>query len=180
VSRWLFCLALLATLCAPAFARGRRDPLTEKEADEMREVAQLGDKRLHLMLTYAQARMLAIYQLRGDPKLAEGRGARVHDLLEDFANILIELDRNIDQYADQKQDIRKVLKEIIEANADFQIKLRTLKEAAAQPANAAEAKEWSYVIDDAVDAVNGNADNARHTLDEQNELAKDKKLHKPQ
>lgn len=180
MKRWLLCLPLLATLCAPAFAAGRRDPLTEKEVDEMREVAQFGDKRLRLMLTYAQTRMLAIYQLRGDSKLADGRGARVHDLLEDFADIVTELDRNIDQYADQKQDIRKALKEIIEANADFQVKLRTLKESATQPANIAEAKEWRYVLDDAVDAVNGNGGNARHTLDEQNELAKDKKLHKPQ
>ena len=178
--RWLLCLPLLVTLCLPVCATGRRDPLTDKEVDQMREVAQLGDKRLRLLLTFAQSRMLAIYQMRGDPKLAEGRGERVHDLLEDFANIVTELDRNIDQYADQKQDIRKPLKEIIEANADFQQKLRGLKEAAALPENADEVKEWKYVLEDATDAVNANGDNARHTLDEQNELAKDKKLHKPQ
>ena len=180
MKRWLLCLPLLATLAVPALAGSRRDPLSDKEADQMREVAQLGDKRLRLLLTFAQSRMLAIYQMRGDPKLAEGRGARVHDLLEDFANLIIELDRNIDQYADQKQDVRKPLKEIIEANADFQLKLRGLKEAAAQPENADEVKEWKFVLDDAEDAVNANGDNARHTLDEQNELAKDKKLHKPQ
>ena len=178
--RWLLCLPLLATLCVPVHATGRRDPLSDKEVDQMREVAQLGDKRLRLLLTFAQSRMLAIYQMRGDPKLAEGRGQRVHDLLEDFANIVTELDRNIDQYADQKQDVRKPLKEIIEANADFQQKLRGMKEAESLPENAAEVKEWKYVLEDAIDAVNANGDNARHTLDEQNELAKDKKLHKPQ
>jgi hypothetical protein len=173
-------LPLLAALCVPVYATGRRDPLTDKEVDQMREVAQLGDKRLRLLLTFAQSRMLAIYQMRGDPKLAEGRGARVHDLLEDFANIVTEMDRNIDQYADQKQDIRKPLKEIIEANADFQQKLRGLKEAAALPENAGEVKEWNYVLEDAIDAVNADGENARRTLDEQNELAKDKKLRKPQ
>lgn len=180
MKRWLLCLPLLATLCAPVLATGRRDPLTDKEVDQMREIAQLGDKRLRLMLTFAQSRMLAIYQMRGDPKLAEGRGARVHDLLEDFANIVTELDRNIDQYAEQKQDIRKPLKEIIEANAEFQLKLRGLKEATALPENADEVKEWKYVLEDAEDAVNANGDNARRTLDEQNDLAKEKKLRKPQ
>jgi regulator of replication initiation timing len=170
---------LLGTMCAPAFA-GRRDPLNETEVDQMREVAQQGDKRLHLMLTFAKSRMLAIYQMRGDPKFAEGRGARVHDLLEDFAEILTEIDRNIDQYANQKQDIRKSLKELVEANADFQLKIRGLREAAALPENAEEAKEWKFVLDDAADAVNANGENARETLEEQNTLAKDKKLHKPE
>ncbi len=180
MTRWLVFLPLLAALCAPVSATGRRDPLTDKEVDQMREVAQIGDKRLRLLLAFAQSRMLAIYQMRGDPKLAEGRGTRVHDLLEDFAGIVTELDRNIDQYADQKQDIRKSLKEIIEANADFQLKLRGLKEAAVLPENTDEVKEWKYVLEEAGDAVNANGENARQTLDEQNQLAKDKKLHKPE
>lgn len=175
--RWLpFLLAPL--LCLPAFA-GRRDPLTVKEADDMREVAQRGDKRLRLLLTFAKARMLAISEIRSDPKFAEGRGQHVHDLLEDFAAIVNELDRNIDQYASLRQDIRKPLKEIIEGNAEFQLFLRGLREAATSPENAEEAKEWKFVLEDAEDAVNANGDNARGTLDEQNELARDKKLVKP-
>ena len=180
MKRWALLLPLLIILCLPAFARGRRDPLSEKEVDQMREVAQNGEKRLRLLLTFAQTRMLAIYQMRGDSKVAEGRGARVHDLIEDFANLITELDRNIDQYANQKQDVRKPLKEIIEANADFQLKLRGLKEAAALAENANEVKEWKYVLEDAIDAVNSNGDNARETLEEQNGLAKDKKLRKPE
>lgn len=175
--RWLVVL-LLALLCLPALA-GRQDPLTSDEVDQMREVSQDGPKRLKLLLTFAKARMMAIQEIRSDPKFAEGRGARIHDLIEDFAAIVVELDRNIDQYAGMRQDIRKPLKEVIEANADFQLKLRGLKEAAAQPENAAEAKEWRYVLEDAFDAVGSNGDNARATLDEQNQLAKDKKLVKP-
>ena len=176
--RWLMAVAVLSALCVPA-AAGRRDPLNDSEIDQMREVAQEGDKRLHLLVTFAKSRLLAIDQMRGDPKFAEGRGGRVHDLLEDFTSIVNELDRNIDQYAGQKQDIRKPLKEVIEANADFQLKLRGLKEAATVPANADEAKEWKYILEDATDAVNANGDNARQTLEEQNQLAKEKKLVKP-
>jgi len=172
-------LPLLLLLCLPAFA-GRRDPLTADEVDQMREIAQDGPKRLKLLLTFAKARMLAIQELRTDPKFAEGRGQRVHDLLEDFAAIVVELDRNIDQYAGQHQDIRKPLKEIIEANAEFDLKLRALKDSAAQPENANEAKDWRYILEDAFDAVGANGDNARATLEEQNQLAKDKRLVKPQ
>src|SRR5438270_3283945 len=171
MKRWLLVVPMLAVLCLPA-AAGRRDPLSDAEVDQMREVATQGDKRLHLLLTFAKSRMLAIYQMRGDTKFAEGRGVRVHDLLEDFTNIVNELDRNIDEYAGQKQDVRKPLKEIIEASADFQLKLRGLKEAAGQPENADEAKEWKYVLEDATDAVNADSDNARQTLEEQEQLAK--------
>jgi len=177
--RWLL-LSLLCLLCASALAgRGRRDPLTETEVDEMREAAQRGDKRLNLLLTFAKSRILAIEQMRGDPKMAEGRGRRVHDLLEDFAAIVAELDRNIDQYASKNQDIRKQLKEVIEANAQFQLQLRALKEAAGQPGTTEEARDWRFILEDAIDAVNANGANARDTLEEQNQLAKDKKLVKP-
>ena len=176
IRRLLLLLPLVAWLCAPALA-GKRDPLTDAEVDQMREIAQEGDKRLRLLLTFAKSRMLAIDQLRSDPKFAEGRGARIHDLLEDFTSIVDEMDKNIDQYATQKQDIRKPLKEIIEADADFQLRLRALKDTAGAPTS--EAKEWQFVLEDALDTVNGDADNARQTLEEQNALAKDKKLHKP-
>ena len=176
--RRLLLLTLLPALCLPAVA-GRRDPLTDKEVDEMREIAQLGDKRLHLLLSFVRRRMFDIEQLQRAPKDFEGRGQRLHDQLEDFTTLVDELGRNIDQYAGQKQDIRKPLQEIIDADAEFQVKLQALKQAAAAPANAADAREWHYVLEDAIDAVADNLKNARDTLDEQNQLAKAKQLHKP-
>jgi uncharacterized protein YukE len=175
---WML-LPLLVALVLPAFA-GRRDPLTDKEVDEMREVAQLGDKRLQLLVTFARSRLAAVYQIHGDPKMVEGRGQRTHDMLEDFAAIIEELDRNIDQYANQKQDIRKQLRDVIEADAQFQMQLRALKEEETQPQWAKEAEEYKFVLEDALDSLQENADNARETLEEQNQLAKDKKLHKPE
>ncbi len=179
IRRALLLLPLLATLCLPASA-GRRDPLTDAEVDQMREIAQQGDKRLLLLLTFAKSRLLAIEQMRGDAKFAEGRGQRIHDLLEDFTSIVDELDKNIDQYANQKQDIRKQLRDVIEADAQFQMQLRALKEEETKPEWQKEAEEYKFVLDDALDALQDNATNARETLDEQNQLAKDKKLHKPE
>lgn len=176
--RWLLLLPLLPALCLPSGA-GRRDPLNDKEVDQLREIAQEGDKRLHLLLSFVRRRMFDIEQLQRTPKDFEGRGQRLHDQLEDFTTLVDELGSNIDQYAGQKQDIRKPLQEIIDADAEFQVKLQALKAAAAAPGNTTDAREWHYVLEDAIDAVADNLDDARHTLEEQNQLAKAKQLHKP-
>src|SRR5260370_11945934 len=110
---------------------GRRDPLTDAETEQLREVAMEAEPRLKLYIKFARARMVAIEQIRSDPKFAEERGKRIHDLLEDLGNIVDEMDNNVATYDRQKADLRKPLKEIIEADSEFQGKLRALKEAPA-------------------------------------------------
>ena len=76
-------LGLAVLLCCyvrPGVAQ-RRDPLNDKEVDEMREAADFPDKRLELMVKFARARMSAIQQLQGDAKKAKDRPMQVHDLL---------------------------------------------------------------------------------------------------
>src|SRR4051794_23942108 len=97
--------ALTCLLVSSVSARGpkaTRDPLNPKEVDELRETTQDPPKRLKLLVSYASARMLAIHQLRTDPKLAEDRGQQIHDLLEDFNAIAEELDDNLDMYTRQR------------------------------------------------------------------------------
>ena len=103
-------VCLFALFASFARAQHKRDPLTEPEVDQLRETAQEPDKRLKLMVKFARARMLAIDQLRSDPKVAD------------------------------------------------------------------EAKDYEFVLDNTLEAVNQSVDNARKTLDEQNEeFAKKKK-----
>ena len=84
----VFILVAAACLAATSFAgKLRRDPLTPDETDQLREQAQEPVKRLRLYIKFAGARIMAIEQLRSDPKLAAGRGQKIHDLLEDFGNI---------------------------------------------------------------------------------------------
>ena len=84
----ILALALALLAATPLLAQlGGREPLNEKEIDELREVAQEPDKRLKLMVEFARARLATIEQLRGEEHLAAGRGARVHDLLEDFTRL---------------------------------------------------------------------------------------------
>jgi len=86
-----------------------------------------------------------------------------------------EMDRNVDSFADQKLDFRKALKEIIQTDSEFQLKLRMLKEAAKDPVAAAEAREYEFALLDATDAVDGDLDNARELLAQQEKAAAEAK-----
>ncbi|MCI0352544.1 MAG: hypothetical protein L0Z53_24255 [Acidobacteriales bacterium] len=175
--RALTTIAVLVALLATSYAgKTRRDPLNDLETDELREVAQEPVKRLKLYIKYAHARMTAIEQLRSDPKLAEDRGRQIHDLLEDFTNIVDELDANVDMYHERGSDLRKPLKEVIEADSDWQLRLRTLKEAPASDPNAEkESRDYYFVLETSIDSVNESADNARKVLAEQNIAFAEKK-----
>ncbi|HWC17694.1 MAG TPA: hypothetical protein VG498_11810, partial [Terriglobales bacterium] len=84
-----------------------RDPLNDKEVDQLRETAIEPEKRLKLMVEFTKARMLAIDQLRSDPKMAKDRGKRIHDLLEDVTTLVDEIDDNVDDYNQREADLRK-------------------------------------------------------------------------
>jgi Tfp pilus assembly protein PilN len=151
-----------------------RDPLNEKEIDEMRESADFPDKRLELMINFMRARMASIDQLRADTKNAKDRPMQIHDLLQDFSSLLDEIDDNVDMYSSHKTDMRKGLKLLIEADGEWALKLRSLKEQSPPE----ELEQYSYVLANARDAVRDSADSARQELQQQNELAKEKKLNK--
>ena len=109
--------------------------------------------------------------MRSDPKTTE-RGRQTHDLLEDFLAVYDELNDNIDMYVGRKDDIRKPLKTIIEADTEFQSKLRALKNSAS--ANA-EASQYEFLLTDALDTVDSSANDHRKTVAEVEEYMKRKK-----
>ena len=114
--------------------------------------------------------MAAIDQLQADGKKAKDRPMQIHDLLEDFSSLLDEIDDNVDMYASHKADMRKGLRLLIEADSEWQLKLRRLKEQSPPE----ELDQYSFVLANATDAVNDSGDDAREELQEQNELAKAK------
>jgi len=167
-------LALLLCFCARNSTAQRRDPLSEKEVDQMRESADWPDKRLELMVKFTRERMAAIEQLQTGAKNAKDRPMQIHDLLEDFTALLDEIEDNVDMYASHKADMRKGLTLLIEANSEWQLKLRRLKEQSPPE----ELEQFAFVLTNATDAVGDTADDTRKELQEQNELAKQKKLTK--
>jgi hypothetical protein len=94
-------------------------------------------------------------------------------MLEDFLALYGELDDNIEMYVGRKEDLRKPLKLVIEADTEFQSKLRALKNSAS--ANGEETSQYEFVLTDAVDTVDASADDHRKTLVEVVEYIKHKK-----
>lgn len=158
-------MAVLTIVLVSTMATAQRhDPLTEKEADQLRETAQEPNKRIHLMVMYAKARMEAIERLRSDKNMAAVQGEQVSDLLGDVASIVDEIDDNLSSYDSKGEDIRKALREVVEMNTDFQLKLRAIKDTTAPE----QRKMYSFAIDNATESVNSSADSARAMLDDEN------------
>lgn len=174
VRRLGFMIMLACSLISPGASQQPRDALNDKEVDQMRETADYPDKRLELMINFARARMTTIDQLRADAKLAKDRPAQIHELLQDFTSLLDEIDDNIDMYGSHKTDMRKGLKLVIEADSEWQLQLRRLKEQSPPE----ELEQYSFVLTNAIGAVTDSSDSARKELQDQNELARNKKLNK--
>ncbi|HWZ45080.1 MAG TPA: hypothetical protein VNW97_16515 [Candidatus Saccharimonadales bacterium] len=161
-------LVFLLLLLAINASAKKRDPLSEVEVDQLREVAMEPLKRLQLYIKFAEMRLTEVDRLRGGPKEAQGRGKRIHDLLEDFTAILDEINDNLDQYQgrpldkDLKKEFRKGLKEVLEAGAKWEARIATLKSAAsADPLAKKESSDYRYVLQDAGDALKSTVDVAR-------------------
>jgi len=172
----LFRFVAIVLLLSPALlAQRHRDPLTQAEIDQVRDTSWEPKMRLPLYVQFARVRLDKLDQVRSDPK-AKDRAKQTHDLLDDFQLLYDELNDNIDTYVDRHDDIRKPLKTVIEADTEFQAKLRALKDAANVPP--AESQQYEFVLNNAMETVDSSAEDHRKLLSDQEELAKHKKLNK--
>ena len=121
--RYRIALGLLLLLAMPLAGQRRRDPLSQIEIDQLRDAMLEPDDRLKLYVTFSRDRLTKLEQMRSDPKTTE-RGIQTHDLLQDFLTIYEELNDNVDMYVGRKNDIRKPMKLVIEADTEFQSRLR--------------------------------------------------------
>ncbi|MGB8759854.1 MAG: hypothetical protein WCD01_03105, partial [Candidatus Sulfotelmatobacter sp.] len=119
-------LGLFLMIASLAVAQRHRDPFTQAEIDQIRDASWEPQQRLSLYVKFARARLVALEQMRGDPKTKD-RPQQTHDKLDDFMLIYDELNDNIETYVDRKNDIRKPLKGIIDADTEFQAKLLALR-----------------------------------------------------
>jgi hypothetical protein len=175
-SRWQISLALLFIFALPLLSRlsaqRRNEPLNPVEIDQLRDAMLDPDERLKLYVKFSRDRMTKLEQMRADPKTTE-RGLHTHDLLQDFLTIYEELDDNVEMYFGRKNDIRRPLRMIIEADTEFQSRLRALKDAA--NSDPKEAKQYEFVLNDALDTVDSSAEDHRKTLTEVEDYMKHKK-----
>jgi hypothetical protein len=165
-------IVVLVIAAAPAVGQRHRDPFTRAEIDQIRDTSWEPNLRLALYVKFARERLVGLEQMRSDPKTKD-RAQQTHDHLDDFLLIYDELNDNIDTYVDRKDDIRKPMKLIIDADTEFQAKLRALRDAAGVPAE--EAKQYEFVLSNAIDTVDTSTPEHRKTLADQEEIAKHRK-----
>lgn len=167
------CGVLVLTAGSVAVGQRHRDPLTQPEIDQIRDASWEPRERLALYVQFARARLVKLEEMRSDPKTKD-RPRQTHDILDDFQLLYDELNDNIDTYVDRKDDIRKPLKVVIEADNEFQAKLRALKEAADVPAD--EARQYEFVLTNLLDTVDTSSEDHKKLLIDQEDAAKHKKL----
>ncbi len=174
MSRAAFIAALLVLLPVSVQGQRRHDPLSAAEIDQLRETALEPEKRLKLYVEFARLRLTTAEQVHSDSKENPDRPRQVHDALQDFATLYDELDDNVGTYADRRDDIRKVLRHVLEAESEFRGRLVSLKNAFSPE----EAEACEFLIASALDSIVTAIPDHRKLLEEQDALAKKKKLNK--
>src|SRR6202167_4149803 len=171
------CFCLLGLIAVePARAQHRRDPFTQPEIDQIRDTSWEPQLRLGLYVKFARARLVSMEEMRNDRKTKD-RAQQTHDRLGDFVLIYDEVNDNIDTYVDRKNDLRKPLKVIIDADTEFQAKLRALKDATDVAPQ--DAQRYEFVLTNALDTVDSSAKDHRLLMTDQEEAAKHRKKPAP-
>ncbi len=171
--RSCLCAALVVAGSSMVQAQRHREPLTQAEIDQIRDASWEPKQRLTLYVQFTRARLVKLEEMRNDPKTKD-RPRQTHDMLDDFLLLYDELNDNIDTYVDRKDDIRKPLKLVIEADTEFQAKLRALKDGADIPAE--ESHQYEFVLTNLLETVDSSAEDHRKLLADQDDAAKHKKL----
>jgi len=167
------CVTLVLVAGSIAQAQRHREPLTQPEIDQIRDASWEPKQRLSLYVQFTRARLVKLEQMRSDTKTKD-RAQQTHDMLDDIQLLYDELNDNIDTYVERKDDIRKPLKFIIEADTEFQAKLRALKDA--PDVSAEESQQYQFVLNDILETVDSSAEDHRKTLADQEDAARHKKL----
>jgi hypothetical protein len=170
------CAVLLLSGVAAVRAQRHREPLTDSEIDQIRDASWEPRQRLTLYVQFTRDRLVKLEQMRSDPKTKD-RPRLTHDRLDDLQLLYDELNDNIDTYVERRDDIRKPLKLIIEADNEFQAKLRALKDASDVPAD--EARQYEFVLTNLLDSVDSSTEDHRKLLADQEDAAKHKRLNAP-
>lgn len=172
--RPVFVALLTLVLAALGTAQRRHDPLNDAEINQLRETALEPAKRLKLYVEFARLRLAAAEQIHTDPKQNPDRPHELHDALQDFSTLFDELDDNVSTYADRHDDIRKVLRHVIEGESEFRGRLVSLKNALSRE----ELEACEFLLTSTLDSIAAAIPDHRKLLEEQDALAKKKKLNK--
>lgn len=147
---------LMAGLVPRLWAQDQNDTLTPDEVQQIRDNNIHPDVRIRLFLKFVQARIDALKQLTADPD-ASHRMAQISEKLQEFTSLCDEMQDNIDTYDSNHADIRKSLKDVVKASADWPAALHALPKGS----------NYNYAVDTAVDSAQSVNQDAKQLAAEQ-------------
>ena len=172
IQRKIARLALPFLICSCSLAERKREPLNPPEINQLQDAAMDPEQRLKLFVQFERTRLTSIEQIRTDPKVKD-RAQQIHDLFQDFLDIYDELNDNIDNFVQRREDMRRPLREVIAADAEFQSRLRALK--ASSVAAKEDDKLPEFLLTTAISTVDASTQDHHQLLREQEEANKHKK-----
>ncbi|HEY1204498.1 MAG: hypothetical protein ABSH46_04880 [Bryobacteraceae bacterium] len=154
MNRALLGLVLLSAAAAPLAAE--RDFLTESEIEQVR-LAQEPNQRLALYIDFARQRLDQVKQLVKESR--PGRSALMHDLLDQYSQIIDAIDTVSDDALARKADISVGTKTVAAAEKGFLPALEKIRDG--QPSDLA---RYEFVLSQAIQATSDSLDTAREDL----------------
>ncbi|HUA85747.1 MAG TPA: hypothetical protein VMB85_17930 [Bryobacteraceae bacterium] len=148
---WLFLLGVL-----PLAAQANRDYLSSDEADQVR-MAQDPNDRMKLYLHFAKQRLDQVSQLLEKDKA--GRSALIHDLLDDYGNIIDAIDTVSDDALQRRLNIDKGTAAVAGAEPELLAKLKKITDS--QPKDLS---RYQFVLEQAVETTQDSYDLSKTSM----------------
>lgn len=139
-----------------------RDPLTPQEADQIRNTAGQLNKRIPLLLQFAQERIVRFEKVRASPRATPGRSARLYALLRQYHEILPELDDAADDLASPpgpgglKYNVGKVLGKAMQTEQAMFTELQQIQTSS----SAADLAAYHFELQNCLDRTRDSLQNA--------------------
>ena len=105
-------------------AQSTDSAMSESEIDQLRDAAYVPADRIAVFIKLLDTRAANLQTLVAKPR-RPGREEDVHEILQQFASIVDELNDNLDDYGPRHRDLRKQLPKLLEATDRWSTALRS-------------------------------------------------------
>ncbi len=144
-------------LLAAAFpAAAQRDFLTTDEADQIR-LAQEPNERLMVYMKFAKQRLDQLSSLVKEER--PGRSALIHDLIEQYTEIIDAVDVIADEALRKKADISKGMKAVADSEKEYLALLERVRDS-----KPSDLERYEFVLSQAIDTTGDSLEAANEDL----------------